>query len=98
MWSFRAYLKAKCSDPEFLDQYHEQCTICPKTVLIFSTIRSQGLTNEDVARRAGVELEHLELLESADQCIFDDVQKLGRCLNLSLPGDCKKANRNRMNP
>lgn len=98
MWSFRAYLKAKCADPEFLDHYHDQCTICPTTVLIISAIRSQGLTNEDVARRAGVELEHLELLESADLCNFDDVQKLGRCLNLSLPGECKKANRNRKNP
>ena len=98
MWSFRAYLKAKCADPEFLDQYHEQCNICPKTVMIISAIRSRGLTNEDVARSSGVELEHLELLESADRCIFDDVQKLGRCLNLSLPGECKKAKRNRTNP
>jgi hypothetical protein len=45
-----------------------------------------------------VELGRLELLESADQCVFEDVQKLGRCLNLSLPGECKKANRNRTNP
>jgi hypothetical protein len=34
-----------------------------------------------------------QLLESADQCIFDDVQKLGRHLNLSFSGECKKANR-----
>ena len=67
MWSFRAYLKAKCADPKFLDQYREGCNICPKTVLVFSTIREQGLTYEDVARRAGVELEHLELLEEADR-------------------------------
>ena len=93
MRSFRGYLKAKCADPEFLDQYREQCAICPKTVLIISTIKEQGLTNEDVARRSGVELEHLELLESADQCLFDDVQKLGQCLNLSLSGECRKANR-----
>ena len=92
MRSFRGYLKAKCADPEFLDQYREQCAICPKTVLIISTIREQGLTNEDVARRAGVELERLELLESADQCIFDDVQKLGQCLNLSFSGECRKEN------
>lgn len=90
MWSFRAYLKAKCADPEFLDQYHEGCNICPKTVLIINTIREQGLTNEDVARRAGVELEHLELLETADRCSFEDVQKLGRCLDLSLSGECPK--------
>ncbi len=93
MWSFRAYLKAKCADPEFLDQYREQCTLCPKTVMIISTIRERGLTNEDVARRSGVELEHLELLESADRCIFDDVQKLGRCLNLTLSGECRKKNK-----
>jgi hypothetical protein len=92
MWSFRAYLQAKCADPEFLDQYRDQCNICPKTVLIISTIRERGLTNEDVARRSGVKPEHLDLLESAEQCNFDDVQKLGRCLNLSLPGECKKAN------
>ncbi len=95
MWSFRAYLKAKCADPEFLDRYREQCNICSKTVMIISSIREQGLTNEDVARRAGVELEHLELLEAADQCIFEDVQKLGRCLNLSLTGGCKKTDGNR---
>jgi hypothetical protein len=59
--------------------------------MIISAIRSRGLTNEDVARRSGVELEHLELLASADRCLFDDVQKLGRCLNLSLPGECKKS-------
>jgi hypothetical protein len=98
MWSFRAYLKAKCADPQFLDQYHEQCTICPKTVMIISAIRERGLTNEDVARRSGVELEHLEMLESADRCVFEDVQKLGRCLNLSLSGECRKTKRNRTNP
>jgi hypothetical protein len=96
MWSFRAYLKAKCADPEFLDQYREQCAICPKTVLIINAIREQGLTNEDVARRAGVELEHLELLEAADRCSFEDVQKLGRCLNLSLSDECKKAGRRKL--
>ncbi len=94
MWTFRAYLLAKCADPAFLDQYHEQCTICPKTVLIISTIRERGLTNENVARRSGVKLEHLELLESADRCNFDDVRKLGRCLNLTWTNECKKANRN----
>ena len=98
MWGFRAYLKAKCADPKFLDQYQEQCNICPKTVLIISTIRELGLTREDVARRAGVELEHLELLEAAERCSFEDVQKLGRCLDLSLPGECKKANRSRTKP
>jgi hypothetical protein len=98
MWSFRAYLKAKCADPGFLDHYHEQCTICPKTVMIISAIREQGLTNEDVARRSGVELGRLELLESADQCVFEDVQKLGRCLNLALSGECRKKNRKRTNP
>lgn len=92
MWSFRAYLKAKCVDPEFLDRYHEQCNICPKTVMIITAIREQGLTYEDVARRSGVEREHIELLESADQCIFDDVRKLGQCLNLSLSDECKKEN------
>ena len=90
MWSFSAYLKAKCADPKFLDQYREGCNICPKTVLVFSTIREQGLTYEDVARRAGVELEHLELLEEADRCSFEDVKKLGRCLNLSLSDECPK--------
>ena len=50
MWSFRAYLKAKCADPAFHEQYHEQCNICPKTVLIISTIREQGLSKEEVAR------------------------------------------------
>jgi len=91
MWSFRGYLKAKCADPKFLDQYHEGCNICPKTVLILSTIRERGLAYEDVARSAGVEREHLELLEEADRCSFEDVQKLGRLLGLSLSGQCKKA-------
>jgi DNA-binding CsgD family transcriptional regulator len=36
--------------------------------------------------------------ESADQGIFDDVQKLGRCLNLSSPGECRKTSRNRTKP
>jgi hypothetical protein len=93
MWTFRAYLRAKCADPGFLDRYHEQCTICPKTVLIITTIRERGLTNEDVVRGSGVKLEHLELLESADQCIFDEVRKLGRFLNLSLSDECKKTKR-----
>jgi hypothetical protein len=94
MWTFRAYLQAKCTDPGFLDQYHEQCTICPKTVLIITTMRERGLTNEEVAKGSGVKLEHLALLESADQCIFADVQKLGQYLNLSLSDVCKKENRN----
>ena len=90
MWSFRAYLKVKCADPKFLERYREGCNVCPKTVLIFSTIREQGLAYEDVARRAGVELENLELLEEADRCSFEDVKKLGRVLSLSLPDECKK--------
>ena len=90
MWSFRAYLKAKCADPGFLDQYQEQCTICPKTVMIISVIKERGLSPEEVARQSGVAREHLDLLESADRCSFDDVQKLARCLNLSLPDECKK--------
>jgi hypothetical protein len=93
MWTYRAYLQAKCADPGFLDHYHEQCTICPKTVLIIATIRERGLRYEDVARRSGVTLEHLELLESADQCIFDDVQKLGQYLNLSWSEECRKVKR-----
>jgi hypothetical protein len=93
MWSFRSYLKDKCVDQAFLDQYLEQCTICPKTVLIINTIREQGLTYEEVARRSGVELEHLKLLETGDRCIFEDVQKLGRCLKLSLSDECKKKTR-----
>jgi hypothetical protein len=98
MWSFRAYLKAKCADPAFRDEYHEQCTICPKTVMIIKTIREQRLTNAEVARRSGVTLERLDLLESADHCSFDDVQKLGRCLNLSFSNECRKMNRNKINP
>jgi hypothetical protein len=90
MWSFRAYLKDKCADPEFLDQYREGCNVCSKTVLIFSAIRERGLRYEDVARRAGVELERLVLLEEADQCDFEDVKKLGRCLGLSLSDECPK--------
>jgi hypothetical protein len=54
MWSFRAYLNKKCADPGFLDQYREQCAICPKTVLVFNEIRNWGL-NEAVARARGVE-------------------------------------------
>jgi hypothetical protein len=93
MWTFKAYLQAKCTDPGFLDQYHEQCTICPKTVLIIAAIRDRGLTYEEVAKGSGVKLEHLQLLESADQCIFADVQKLGRFLNLALSDVCKKESR-----
>lgn len=90
MWSFRGYLKAKCADPVFLEQYHDQCNICPNTVMIITAIREQGLSYEEVARRAGVESRNLELLETADHCSFDDVQKLGRCLNLPVSSVCKK--------
>ncbi len=91
MWSFRGYLKTKCADPEFLAQFREQCAICPRTVLIISTIRERGLSNEVVARGAGVKLENLELLELADRCSFDDVRKLYRFLDLTLSGKCKKS-------
>ena len=95
MWSFRAYLKDKCADPGFDDQYHEQCAICPNTVMIITAMREQGLSIEDAARGAGVDLEHLELLESADRCSFDDVRKLGRYLNLPISAECKKETRKR---
>jgi hypothetical protein len=98
MWSFRAYLNAKCADPGFAGQYLDQCNICPKTVKIITTIRERGLTNEDVARTAGVALERLELLESADQCIFDDTRKIARCLDLSFFGECRKAKKNWTDP
>ena len=92
MWSFRTYLKDKCADPAFFDQYLEQCNICPKTVLIITTMRDRGLSPEDVARRAGVDREHLELLESADRCEYNDIVKLCRFLGLPEPGECKKEN------
>ncbi len=94
MWRFRAYLNAKCADPKFQDQYIAQCNICPKTVQILSTIREKGLTYEDVARRTGVNVEHLELLEAADQCNFYDAQKLARFLGLEFSGYCRKAGKN----
>jgi hypothetical protein len=94
MWSFRAYLKDKCSDPAFLEHYQDECNICPNTVMIISTIGEQGLSYEDVARRSGVALERLELLESADRCSFDDVEKLSRFLGLPVPSSCKKKSRN----
>lgn len=90
MWSFRAYLKAKCADQGFHAQYREQCTICPLTVLLISTIRERGLSNADVARGAEVDLERLELLESADRCSFDDVKKLYRFLDIPMSGECRK--------
>jgi len=90
MWSFRAYLKAKCADQGFHAQYREQCAICPMTVLLISTIRERGLSNADVARGAEVDLERLELLESADRCSFDDVKKLYRFLDIPMSGECRK--------
>jgi hypothetical protein len=98
MWSFRAYLKAKCADPDFLDQYQEGCTICPNTVMIICAIKEQGLSNEDAARSAGVEPENLDLLETADRCSFEDVQKLGRFLNLPVSNVCRKTNKNSEKP
>jgi cyanate lyase len=95
MWSFRAYLTDKCADPKFLQLYQDQCTICPKTVVIITTIRERGLSFEDVARRSGVALEHLELLESADRCSYDDVKQLSRFLGLADPGVCRKKSGNR---
>ncbi len=92
MWSFRAYLRDKCADPAFLDHYFDQCNICPKTVLIVTTIRERGLSPEDVARQTGVNLEDLSLLESADRCEYDDVVKLCSFLGLPDPGECKKEN------
>ncbi len=90
MWSFRAYLKAKCADPSFNERYHEQCAICPKTVLIFTAIRERRLPHEEVAARAGVDPERLRLLEAAEECDFEEVRKLGRCLGLDLPEECRK--------
>jgi hypothetical protein len=91
MKTLRIYLKDKCADPEFLKCYQEQCTICPKTVRIFGAIAEQGLSCEAVARKAGIDPEHLALLESADRCSFDEVKKLYIALGLSLPGGCKKS-------
>ena len=92
VWSFRAYLEDKCADPAFLDHYLDQCNICPKTVLIITTISERGLSPQDVARQSGVNMEHLELLESADRCVYEDIVKLNRFLGLPEPGECKKEN------
>ncbi|MCK9418679.1 MAG: helix-turn-helix domain-containing protein [Nitrospirae bacterium] len=90
MKTFRRYLRDKCADPEFLKRYQDQCTICPKTVQIITAIAEQGLSNEAAARKAGVDPEHLALLESADRCSFDEVKKLSIALGLSLPDGCNK--------
>ena len=89
MKTFRSYLRDKCADPEFLKCYHDQCTICPRTVQIIAAITEQGLSREAVARKAGVDPEHLALLESADRCSFDEVKKLCAALGLSVPEECK---------
>ncbi len=90
MKTFRSYLRDKCADPEFLKRYQDQCTICPGTVQIIAAITEQGLSNEAVAQKAGVDPEHLALLESADRCSFDDVRKLCSALGVPLPDGCKK--------
>ncbi|MDA8098904.1 MAG: hypothetical protein M0042_04700 [Nitrospiraceae bacterium] len=90
MWSLKAYLKAKCADPAFLDRYHEECAICPKTVAIMTTIRERGLAFADVAQRAGVDIEHLQLLEAGERCDIEEVHRLGRCLDLAIAGDCRR--------
>jgi transcriptional regulator with XRE-family HTH domain len=59
-------------------------------VQIIAAIKEQGLSNETVARKAGVDPEHLSLLESGDRCSFDEVKKLCTALGLSLPDECKK--------
>jgi lambda repressor-like predicted transcriptional regulator len=60
-------------------------------VQIIAAITEQGLSIEAVALKAGVDPEHLALLESADRCSFDDVKKLCAALGLSLPAGCKKS-------
>ncbi len=90
MWRFRTYLEAKCGDSVFREHYHDQCNICPNTVKIISTIRERGLDPGQVAKQAGISPVNLELLESADRCSFDEVQKLSRCLGLPVPAECKK--------
>lgn len=90
MKTFRIYLRDKCADPEFLKRYQDQCTICPMTVKIVAAISEQGLSSEAVAHKAGIDPEHLALLESADRCSFDEVKKLCTALGLSLPDGCKK--------
>jgi hypothetical protein len=90
MKTFRTYLREKCADPEFFRCYQDQCAICPQTAKIFTAISDQGLSIGAVAQKAGVDPEHLALLESADRCSFDDVKKLCIALGLSLPGGCKK--------
>jgi DNA-binding Xre family transcriptional regulator len=91
MKTFRIYLREKCADPEFLKCYQDQCTICPRTAQIFAAIAEQGLSSEAVAQKAGVDPEHLALLESADRCSFDEVKKLCVALGLSVPDKCKKS-------
>lgn len=90
MKTFRAYLRDKCADPEFRKCYQDQCTICPKTVQIIAAITEQGLSIEAAARKAGVDPEHLALLESGDRCSFDEVKRLCAALGLSLPDGCKR--------
>ena len=91
MKTFRTYLREKCADPEFRKCYQDQCTICPRTVRIFAAIAEQGLSTAAVAQKAGVDPEHLALLESADRCSFDEVKRLCAVLGISIPDECKKS-------
>ncbi len=90
MRTFRTYLRELCSDPAFLDLYLEQCTICPNTAKIINAIVEQGLSKEDVAHRAGIDPASLDLLESADRCSFEEIQKLCRALGFAVPTACRK--------
>lgn len=93
MKTFRIYLRDKCADPEFRKRYQDQCTICPTTARVLAAITEQGLSSAEAAHKAGVDPEHLALLESADRCSFDEVKKLCITLGLSLPHECKKSPR-----
>ena len=90
MQAFRKYLEEQLCNPEFRDEYQDECNICKVTVGVINKIYAENLSKEEIAKKAGVDIKSLQDLESADKCYFEDVQKLCKVLGLEVPERCKK--------
>ena len=88
MQVFRKYLEKKLSDPEFNENYHNHCAICPLTVRLVTAVAESREPLEVIASRCDIPVQTIMDLETAEKCCVESVKKLCDYFGIPQPADC----------
>lgn len=90
MYSFRELFNEKMNNTEFKALYEKECHICGMTMAFIGELTARGLSLEEIAENAGVDLERLKAIESGDLCCLETIKKVKTAFQLKT--DCRCPN------